>query len=63
LRGFRFGDSGAGGWSRESAGGQFARHSPPRVHYGDGRSHSFEKERRDGPRVKDRYGEPERGGE
>jgi hypothetical protein len=37
--------------SREIAGGQFARHSPPRAHYGDGRSHSFEKERRNGPRV------------
>jgi hypothetical protein len=26
-------------------------HSPPRVHYGDGRSRSFEKERRDGIRA------------
>jgi hypothetical protein len=50
-RGFSSGGSGAGGWSGESAGGQFARHSPPRVHYRDGRSRSFEKERRYGPRV------------
>jgi hypothetical protein len=28
-RGFSSGDSGSGGWSRESAGDQFARHSPP----------------------------------
>jgi hypothetical protein len=45
-RGLSSGDSGVGGWSGETAGGQFARHSPPRVHYGDGRSRSFEKERR-----------------
>jgi hypothetical protein len=42
---------GSGGWAGEFAGGQVARHSPPRVHYGDVRSHSFEKERRDGPRA------------
>jgi hypothetical protein len=42
---------GSGGWAEEFAGGQFATHSPPRVHYEDGRSRSFEKERRDGPRV------------
>jgi hypothetical protein len=42
---------GSGGWAREFAGGPVARHSPPRVHYGDGRSRSFEKERRDGPQV------------
>jgi hypothetical protein len=35
-------------WSGEFAGGQFARRSPPRAHYGDGRSRSFELERRDG---------------
>jgi hypothetical protein len=42
------GGSGSGGWAGEFAGGQVARHSPPRVHYGDERSRSFEKERRDG---------------
>jgi hypothetical protein len=41
----------SGGWAGEFAGGQFARHSPPRAHYGDGRSRSFEKERRDSPRA------------
>jgi hypothetical protein len=41
---------GSGGWSREFAGGQFARRSPPRAQYGDGRSRSLELERRDGPR-------------
>jgi hypothetical protein len=45
------GGRGSGGWAGEFAGGQVARHSPPRVHYGDGRSRSFEKERRDGPRA------------
>jgi hypothetical protein len=51
--GVRFvsGGRGSGGWSGEFAGGQVARHSPPRVHYGDGRSHSFAKERRDSPRA------------
>jgi hypothetical protein len=43
------GGCGSGGWAGEFAGGQVARHSPPRVHYGDGRSRSFEKERRDVP--------------
>jgi hypothetical protein len=32
------GGRGSGGWAGEFAGGQVARHSPPRVHYGDGRS-------------------------
>jgi hypothetical protein len=45
------GGRGLGGWAGEFAGGQVARHSPPRVHYGDGRSRSFKKERRDGPRA------------
>jgi hypothetical protein len=45
------GGRGSGSWAGEFAGGQVARHSPPRVHYGDGRSRSFEKERRDSPRV------------
>jgi hypothetical protein len=42
------GGRGSGGWAGEFAGGQVARRSPPRVHYGDGRSRSFEMERRDG---------------
>jgi hypothetical protein len=46
---FGSGGRGSGGWSKESAGGQFARRSPPRAQYGNGRSHSFELERRDGP--------------
>jgi hypothetical protein len=41
----------SGGWAGEFAGGQFARHSPPRAHCGDGKSLSFEKERRDSPRA------------
>jgi hypothetical protein len=47
----QFGSGGCGsdGWSIEFAGGQFARRSPPRAQYGDGRSHSFEMERRNGP--------------
>jgi hypothetical protein len=49
-RGFSSGGSGVGGWCGESAGGQFARRSPPRVQYGYGRSRSFEMKRRDGPR-------------
>jgi hypothetical protein len=51
--GVRFGSGGrgSGGWAGEFAGGQFARHSPPRAHYGDGRSRSFEKMRRDSPRA------------
>jgi hypothetical protein len=50
--GARFGSEGRGpgGWAREFAGGQFVRRSPPRAQYGDGRSRSFEMERRDGPR-------------
>jgi hypothetical protein len=32
------------------AGGQFAKHSPSRDQYGDGRIRSFENERRDSPR-------------
>jgi hypothetical protein len=47
---FVSGGRGSGGWSGESAGGQFARRSPPRVQYGNGRSRSFEMERRDVPR-------------
>jgi hypothetical protein len=47
---FGSGCRGSGGWSGEFAGGQFARHSPPRAQYGDGRSRSFEMERRNGPR-------------
>jgi hypothetical protein len=39
------GGHGSGGWAGEFTGGQVARRSPPRVHYGDGRSRSFEKER------------------
>jgi hypothetical protein len=41
-RGFSSGGSGAGGWSGESVGGQFARRSPPRVQHENGRSRSFE---------------------
>jgi hypothetical protein len=48
---FVSGGRGSGGWAGVFAGGQVARHSPPRVYYGDGRSRSFEKERRDGPRA------------
>jgi hypothetical protein len=38
--GARFGSGGRGssGWAREFVGGQFARCSPPRSQYGDGRS-------------------------
>jgi hypothetical protein len=46
---FVAGGHGFGGLSGEFAGGQFARRSPPRAQYGDGRSHSFEMERRNGP--------------
>jgi hypothetical protein len=47
--GARFGSGGrnSGGRAGEFAGGQFARRSPPRAQYGDGRSRSFEFERRD----------------
>jgi hypothetical protein len=48
--GFSSGGHGSGGWQGESAGGKFARRSPPRAQYGDGRSRSFEMERRDGSR-------------
>jgi hypothetical protein len=50
--GARFGSGGRGfdGLAGEFSGGQFARHSPPRAQYGYGRSHSFQLERRDGPR-------------
>jgi hypothetical protein len=34
---FVSGGRGPGGWAGEFAGGQFARHSPPRAQYGDGR--------------------------
>jgi hypothetical protein len=47
---FSSGGRGSGGWAGEFAGGQFARRSPPRAQYGDGRSRSFEVERRDSPR-------------
>jgi hypothetical protein len=40
---------GSGGWSGESAGGKFARRSPLVLNRGDGRSRSFERERKDGP--------------
>jgi hypothetical protein len=48
---FVSGGRGSGGWSGELAGGQFARRSPSRVQYGNGRSCSFEMERRDDPRL------------
>jgi hypothetical protein len=49
--GARFGSGGrgSGGWAGEFTGGQFARRSPPRAQYREGRIHSFEMERRDGP--------------
>jgi hypothetical protein len=48
----RFGSGGHSfsGWSGEFVGGQFARHYPPCTQYGDGRSRSFEMERRNGPK-------------
>jgi hypothetical protein len=49
LSQFVSGGRGSGVWSGESAGGQLARHSPSRVQYGNGRSRSFEMERRDDP--------------
>jgi hypothetical protein len=56
---FSLGGRGFGGWSREFAGGQFARHSPPRDQYRDGRSRSFEMKRRNGPRSSFRgFGHP-----
>jgi hypothetical protein len=47
---FGSGGRGSGGWSGEFADGQFARRSPPRAQYGEGRGRSLELERRDGPR-------------
>jgi hypothetical protein len=47
---FGSGGHGSGGWPREFADGQFARHSAPRAQYGDGMGCSLELERRDGPR-------------
>jgi hypothetical protein len=47
---FGLGGRGSGGLSREFASGQFARRFPPCAQYGDGRSRSFEVERRDCPR-------------
>jgi hypothetical protein len=41
---------GPGGWSGDFAGGRFARRSPRRAQYGDVRSHSFDMEKRNGPR-------------
>jgi hypothetical protein len=49
--GFGSGGRGSGGWAGEFAGGKFARRSPPRAQYGDGRICSFEMERRDNPRA------------
>jgi hypothetical protein len=46
---FVLGGRGSGGWSGESAGGQFARHSPSHAQYRDGRSRSSEMERRIDP--------------
>jgi hypothetical protein len=49
----------SGGWSGESASGQFTRRSLSCAQYGDGRSHSFEMERRDDPRFSFRgFGPP-----
>jgi hypothetical protein len=39
------------GWAGKFAGGQFARCSPSRAQYGDGRIRSFEMRRRDSPRA------------
>jgi hypothetical protein len=47
---FVAGGRGSGGLSGEFSGGQLDSHSAPRAQYGDGRSCSFEVERRDGPR-------------
>jgi hypothetical protein len=51
--GARFGSGGrgSGGWAGEFPGGQFARRSPPRAQYGDGRIHSVEMETRNSPRA------------
>jgi hypothetical protein len=48
---FGFGGCGSGGWAGEFAGGQFARRSPSRAQYGDGRSCSFEMKGRDSPQA------------
>jgi hypothetical protein len=42
---FVAGGRGSGGWSRELAGGEFARRSPPRDQYEFGRGRSFESKR------------------
>jgi hypothetical protein len=56
---FVSGGLGSSGWSGESAGGQFARRSPSRAQYGDGRSRTFQMERRDDPRFSFRgFGSP-----
>jgi hypothetical protein len=56
---FGSGGHGSGVWAGEFPVGQFARRSPPRAQYGNGRSRSFELERRDGPRVSFRvFGPP-----
>jgi hypothetical protein len=47
---FGSGGRGSGGWAGEFARGQFATCSPPLSQYGNGRSRSFELERKDGPR-------------
>jgi hypothetical protein len=47
---FGSGGRGSSGWSGEFADSQFSRCSPPRAQYEDGRGHSLELERRDGPR-------------
>jgi hypothetical protein len=46
---FGSGGRGSGVWAGEFVGGPFARRSSPRAQYGNGRSRSFELERRDGP--------------
>jgi hypothetical protein len=46
---FGVGGRGSGGWFGELAGGHLSRRSPPRAKHGNGRSRSFELERRDGP--------------
>jgi hypothetical protein len=56
---FVSGGRGSVGWSGELAGGRFARRSPSRAQYGDGRSRSFEMERRDDPQFSFRgFGPP-----
>jgi hypothetical protein len=51
--GARFGSGGcgSGGLAGEFAGGKFARRSPPRAQYRNGRIRSFEMERRDSPQA------------